>query len=462
MKNRHLPLVNDLSAACMALMLASNPRHLMQNTSSKSCVGYFNDFQMYIRRILSSADYALMISVQLDPDDELGQTILHLAHALSYAFFTRIGNREEAISFLYGMISQKKESSSLWNHLLDVHEEIYGLLKHFPSGPLFKALDVFHPDEDFHGFDPGAQGNLPSKCYIVSFRNFHLDCLRLPSPTRQRYIQKAEVTQEFQAFLRQLASHKRGDQHLIINLQDRTSWEEHARCEVLEKAQKSAEFSPNLVVATLPKYTDFYFQSDVYLQLNKAEDFLDSIIEQVKGGESCGFFFPKSFNQTQADSFTSKAVPLIHQTFFGGKNALSRKNRLDFIEIFYHFLTLKMIESVQPHSLSFTCKDAVDVGAAASAGFYAFLKLMSRSYDWQEDERDFLVWMLFAPALTVRERPIDLQRLSRTVSSLSCINAELELERNKVLKACGELFDFPLFNEVSVFPSKDSLRSEHK
>ena len=454
MKNRHLPLINDLNSACMALMLASNPRHLMQNTSSKSCVGYFSDFQMYVRRILNSADYARMISAQLDPEDELGQTVLHLAHSLSYAFFTRMGSREEALAFIYGMISIKDAKTSLWNHLLDIHEEIYGLLKHFPSGPLFKALDVFHPDEDFQGFDPSSQGNLPSKCFIVSFRNFHLDCLRLPSPTRQRYIQKAEVTCEFQAFIRQLSSHKRGDQHLIINLQDRTSWEEHARCEVLEKAQRSAEFSANLVVATLPKYTDFYHQTDVYLQVNQAQDFLDSVLEQVKGGEACGFFFPSSFNETEAVKFTQKTLPLIHKTFFAEKNVLSRKNRLDFIEIFYHFLTLKMIEMVQPHSLSFTCKDAVDVGAAASAGFYAFLKLMSRSYDWQEDERDFLIWMLFAPALAVRERPIDLQRLSRTVSSLSCINAELEVQRSKVLKACGTLFDFPLFNEVSVFPAK--------
>ena len=295
---------------------------------------------------------------------------------------------------------------------------------------------------------------MPSKCFIVSFRNFHTDCLRLPTPTRQRYIQKAEVTSEFEAFLRALASHKRGDQHLMINLQDRTSWEEHARSQVLEQMQSTAEFAPNLVTVTLPKYTDFYHQSDVYMHVNAAEDFLSSVLEQVKDGEACGFFFPSAFDQAKATQFTKAALPLIHKTFFGGKNVLSRKNRLDFIEIFYHFLTLKIIEVVQPHSLSFTCKDAIDVGASTSAGFYAFLKLVSRSYDWQDDERDFLIWMLFAPALSVRERAIDLQRLSRTVSALSCINAELELERTKVLKECAKLFSFPLFNEVSVFPSK--------
>ncbi|MCB1108786.1 MAG: hypothetical protein KDK44_03940, partial [Chlamydiia bacterium] len=453
MNHRDLPLVSDLNSACMALMLASNPRHLMGTSFGKPCVSYFADFQMYLRQILTSTNYLQLISNPIDPDDHINQNILHLSHGLAYAFFNRLGHREEALSFIYGLIakSDQKQSGSLWNHIIDIHEEIYGLLKAFPNGPLFKALDVFQPGADFRGFDPIAQGNLPSKTYVVSFRNFHTDCLRMPSPTAQRYIQKAEITQEFQAFIRQLASHKRGDQHLIINLQDRTSWEEHARCEALEKAQGYAELANNLVVVTLPKYTDFYHQSDIYLQVSNADDFLSLVLEQVKSGEECGFFFPSTFPLKQAVAFTEKALPIIHKLFFASKNTLTRKNRLDFLEIFYHLLTLKIIEEIQPHSLSFTCKDAVDVGAATSAGFYAFLKLMSRSYDWQEDEKDFLVWMLFGPALSVRERTIDLQRLSRTVSALSSISAELEINREKVLKACAPLYEFPLFNEVSVF-----------
>lgn len=449
-------LVSDLNNASMALMLASNPRNLMQNTSGKSCVGYFNDFQLYLRKILASTDYARLISSPVDQDNHLMQNVLNLAHSLTYAFFMRVGHREEALAFIYGLIAKSKKPQntshfSLWNHLLEVHEEIYSLLKHFPSGPLFKALDVFHPDDDFHGFDPVAQNNMPSKSFVISFRNFHIDCMRLPTPTRQRYIQKAEVTGEFQAYLRQVASHKRGDQHLLINLQDRTSWEEYARCEALENIQHKAEFANNLVVVTLPKYTDFYFQSDAYLKVNAAEDFLSLVLEQVKSGEECGFYFPETFSLKKAVKFTKEALPVIHKTFFASKNVLSRKNRLDFIEIFYYFLTLKIIEEVQPHSLSFTCKDAVDVGASTLSGFYAFLKLMSRSYDWQADEKDFLIWMLFAPALSMRERVIDLQRLSRTVSALSCVSAEMEASRTAALKACSALFDYPIFDEVSVF-----------
>ena len=456
--NREKPLVGDVCFACMALMLSANPRHLMQNTTKKSALAYFQDFQMHMKKILSSADYLQLISNPIDPDDTLNQSMVHLIQALTYAFFTRTGHRTEMLGFIRNLMAKgkKQEGSSLWNYLIDVQEDIYNVLRNFPNGPLFKALDVFHTPEDFRGFDPITQGNQPSKMYVASFRHFHVDCLRMPSPTTQRYIQKANMTQEFKAFLQQLASHKRGDQHLMVNLQDRTSWEERARCEALEQAQMDAEISKNFAVVTLPKHTDFYYQTDVYAKINNADDFMNLVLEQVKSGEECGFFFIQSFPLKAAVSFTKKALPVIHKTFFGGKNVLSRKNRHDFIEIFYYFLTLKIIEEVQPHSLSFTCKDAVDIGAAMSAGFYSFLKMMSRSSDWQSHEKDFLLWMCFGPALSIRERVIDLQRLTRTISALACIDSELAISKEKTLKACSTLYNTPLFKEVSVFEAKSA------
>lgn len=456
MQHQNLPLVSDLNAACMALMMASNPQRLMQNTTGKSCVSYFNDFQTYLRRVLSSANYIQLNSGTIDPDDHLNRSILNLAHTLVYSFFSRVGHREEVIAFIYGLIAKRNKplAGSIWNQMIEIHEEIFGLLKHFPSGPLFKALDVFQLGEDFQGFDPIAQGNYPLKSYVVSFRKFHTDILRVPSPTRQQYIQKAELDAEFQGYLRHLTSLKRGDQHLIINLQDRTSWEERARCTALEQGQSFAEFADTLTVVTLPKYTDFYTQSDVYLKINNANDFISLILEQIKSGEECGFFFPKAFAITKAVAFSEKALPLIHKCFFGAKNVLSRKNRLDFIEIFYYFLTLKIIEEVQPLSCSFTCKDAIDVGGAFQAGFYSFIKLMSRSPDWHMDEKDFLIWMFFAPAITIRDRAIDRERLSRTISALSTLNAELDLNRNTVIQNFNKLYLTPLFTEVSVFPAQ--------
>ena len=68
---------------------------------------------------------------------------------------------------------------------------------------------------------------------------------------------------------------------------------------------------------------------------------------------------------------------MIHTLFFGGKKMLTHRNRLDFIEIFYILLTLKLIEESSPDSMSFTCKDALDTGIVHSAELFAFLRLLN-------------------------------------------------------------------------------------
>ncbi len=45
--------------------------------------------------------------------------------------------------------------------------------------------------------------------------------------------------------------------HLMVNLNDRTSWHEYVRSAGLENLQKNAEFSQQFFVLTLPKDTDF-------------------------------------------------------------------------------------------------------------------------------------------------------------------------------------------------------------
>jgi len=61
------------------------------------------------------------------------------------------------------------------------------------------------------------------------------------------------VIEEFKGFLRHIEMKKGVEKHLLFNLQDRTSWEEHARCQALEDLEHHAEFNNQLVVVTLPK-----------------------------------------------------------------------------------------------------------------------------------------------------------------------------------------------------------------
>lgn len=452
------PLVSSVIKAVMALMLAVNPRNLMQNTMGKSAVSYFHDFQLYLREAIEGEEYARAMEKQAEQLSSANRQALQLVHLLAFWLFTRHAHAGEGSVYVQSLFSRACQKYPLttsgknplwvWNALVDEDEHLRQFLKKYPNGPLLKTLDVMRESEDQAGFDPLFQENLP--CRLFTFAGDDIDCavLRIPSPTIQLHIHQAKCTPEFTAFLRYLAGSKR--KLLLVNLQDRTSWHEHARCVALDEAQKNAEFSEAFYVVNLPKDTEFYLQSGSYEGLDDAAVFCGQLLEQMASGESCGFSFPPALKMEDISVFAKKAVEAIHQTIFGGKDHLTRKNRLDFIELFYHFLTLKLVEMTAPDFLSFTCKDAIDTGAATTAGFYAFLKIMSGQPDWRQQDKEFLYRILYQSALIMRERPIDDTRLHRLIGAFAAFQAELEDKKAKLQETCSALYKRPIFKDLKI------------
>jgi hypothetical protein len=316
------------------------------------------------------------------------------------------------------------------------------LLLKFPNGPLFKILDLIREegqDDASVPFDPIGQENLPCRIFQFARKEKTIDVLRCPSPIRQSLINKADIVDEFRGFLRALAILGGKKRHLLINLNDRTSWREFVRSQVLENLHKNAEFSQNYFAITLPKDTDFYHQNNEYLNLNRADDFLTALLDQIEGGEGCGYFFPAVWKKEEILNFCKAILPEIHTHFFHKKETLSRRNREDFIEIFYQFLILKAIEQLSPDTLSFTCKDGIDAGAAQGATFYGFIQFFGEGCSSKE-ERDFLLWLFYTPALFVRERAIDPERLNRALSALERCETEIAAYRDRIVKTFSEFY----------------------
>lgn len=437
LRHKERDLVSALNKAIMALMLCANPRNHLPSAAGKSCIGYFQDFHSFLREALHSDGYHRYLSMSTTPTDPLARVLLNLLHLLCFAFFMRKNNRKEVVHFIRTLILQtEKHRDESWTELLKDDQEMRTLLKKFPNGPLLKTFDFFREEERRKGFDPLGQGNFPSQLYTFTLQDLHVTTLRLPSPTYQEMIDKAEVIPEFQNFLRALQARKQT--YLLFDLQDRTSWQEHARSVALENLQKRAEFARNLTVITLSKNTDFYHQTGPYQLMEETGLFLSSLKDQIESGESCGFFFSSAVNKAAILTFTDEALQMIHQHVFSSKKRLSQQERLDFIEIFYQFLILKMILLVKPDSLSFTCKDAIDTGEAAAASFFSFLKMLIGPQKWSQDELDLLQWMLYAPALFMRHRLIDPTRLGRMVSALSALQTA---SQTKLLEQTQKLFD---------------------
>jgi hypothetical protein len=428
LKQRAKEFVSLLNRAVMALMLAANSRNLMYNTDAKSSSEYFRDFQTYLRLALKSDQYQKLITTPAKKEDYFSRVLLNLSHLLCCFFFFRISLYHQTLDLIQslgrGQQEEKSKKQTFWEMLKERDQNIRQLLMSYPSGPLMKALDLLQEGRKIGGFDPVTQNNLPSQLYVVEGGDMHITALRLPCPTQQTRIDEAEVILEFQGLLRYFQSRLKKQKHLLFNLQDRTTWQEHARCVAIEKLSKNEEFAQNFIVVSLSKNTDFYHQKENYRELNNAADFKKQLEGQILSGAVAGFYFPPQIDSNEFNLFLTFAIDLVHEHFFGSRNVLSLKERLDFIEVIYLLIAFKCIELISPDSISFTDKDGIDAASATTVEFYCLLTLLARKDPWTDKEREFILWMLYAPALLIRERSIIQDIFDRFHSALSYIDSE--------------------------------------
>ena len=449
-------LASSLSCVCMSLYLSHNPRNLLQNSNGKTSLQYFEDFHQHLRNSMRTSEYQKLIAYPPEKSDKLASVLLNLVHSVSKNFFLRAsGVKAESIGLIHrtarkGGATKNGKAHSMWNEFLLEDEAYRTLLSKFPSGPLLKTLDLIRGEaEESVPFDPIAQGNFPFRLFEVGAGASRIDFLHMPCPTRQSFISKAEILDEFRGLLRSYIAEELGGKHLLINLQDRTSWKELTRCNALEGMQKNAEFNKVLFVATIPKNTEFYHQNKHFDGINNAEEFMSYFMNQFQELEESGISLPTTFKQAELTLFAEKMSLFIHKHFFNSQKSLTRLEREDFIEIFDLFFSLKMIDLVNPASVSFTCKDAVDTGAAQTAAFYAFLKLLNDDFTKKEDH-DMFRWLAYNPALFVRERAINQERLNRALSALQRLEAGLLENRKAITKEMAEFFNPQFLKKLDV------------
>lgn len=439
-KVKEIQLAKEISNALVALMMAAHSDNLLENNSDKGCISYYRDFHRYLRAAFSTEEYQVLLS---NIQEDVEHLLLTLLHEISYFFFTRRGFSEESVLFIHKLIKRGKElgkeiqqendiKDSFWNSFLENDTAIRYLLAQYPSGPLLKTFDVLCGEEKEKSFDPLKQGNFPYLLYSVVLDNTHTSVLRLPSPTCQFQVEESKVVPEFLGMLRYFQENASSNRHLLINLQSRISWAEQARSKKLEELSKESEFAPVIAIVTLPRETDFYFQINEYKVLNGAPLFIEELLQQMTEKKRGYYFF--SGQEEKFLSFGKKIAVLIHHHFFSDKSSLSRQERMQFIDLFFYFLILALIEHTKCNSLSFTCKDAVDAGAAVSAGFYAFLHILSKEGRWSSKRKDFLLWLFYHSALVIRERAIEPICFTRTILALEILERKMDRAVHKAFK----------------------------
>lgn len=421
-----------LGKTVMALFLCANSHNIYHDPLVKNCADYFTDFQKFLRDCLSNA--TCQKAVAYPPKQESSEAaFVNLIYGLCHALFVQSEGNTVMLPHIHWLIEESLHEQSsehsvkgnhahLWNQLANEYHAVTKLIKRHANGPLIKVLDLLE-DGSYQSYDPISQWNIPSKIDSWDWHGHEMMNLRIPSPTHQEFTHKAVVVDEFKSFL--LAMAHTGEKHLLFNLQDRTSWKDYARCVALEELQHQKEFS-NLVVVTLAKDTEFYHQLPPYQHENHADVFMQQFKEHLED-ESSGFYFPDSVRKMLFPNFIENAFKTIHQVFFGNRNILVREHRLNFIEIFYALLELKLMEIVKPVSFSLTCKDGIDIGPAASALLYCMHKWLNEE-KIQKIDLQTINGMLYIPSIMIRERIMLLDRFQRFQNALK----EIESVQNDV------------------------------
>lgn len=448
-------VVEALNKAMMALMLSSHPNNLLRHDPVKSCTQYFFDFQNFLREALHTRTYQKWAAYPPKPDTLASELFIFL-QVLGNAIYSSLSGLDDMISIIHILLTEAIEKVSpehkeqvllthmMWNRFAADYAAMEKMLKKHPNGPLMKVLNILE-EHEYHYFDPLMQHNIPSKLYGLNLNDQRIENIRFGAPVNQEFINKAVVTEEFKSFLRDSNRPLNENKHLYINLEDRTSWREHARCAALEDLQKNPEVEGALTVVTLAIDTEFYHQLAPYHDVNHAETFIEGFKEHLKG-EGSGFYFPSTINQEDLFDFIDKGIEAVHRIFFSSKNVLLREHRLDFIEIFYLFLQLKFIDMVSPNSFSLSCKDGIDIGIPFSAEMFFLLKMMNNP-EWNEHDIDFFNCMLYGPSILIRERLLLPERFNRMLNAIKAMeNAQHEYGKDNFGKVVQEGF-FGLFNK---------------
>jgi hypothetical protein len=428
--NKDMELITELKKTFMALMLAANSRNLQEYDPEKNCYSYFCDFQRYLRGCLLSREYQKLMTYSPSKNDKIALTLLDTIHALCKVIYVNVHGMLEMLPVVDNLIhnarknpdftSVREKGPNIWSMLSHDYNAMTKAIKMHPNGPLHKVME-FVSEGEAQGFDCIQQHNIPNHWFDLHYDDKKISVLRMPSPTLQEAIQKAIVNDEFKGLLNHFENQGKQKKHLLINLQDRTSWKEFSRCTALEQLEGHTAHGKCLTVVTLAMDTDFYNQTAPYDQNEEADIFLEHFYEHLVD-KTAGYHFPEEIQNVLFPTFVKKAFDIVHAHYFNKKKILTREDKQTFISIFYVLLVLKLIETTEPTSISFSDKDGIDHSSAMTSLFLSYLKLLNQK-SISDADLELLNLILYMPAIIMRQRNPFSEPVNRFLNTLYTVES---------------------------------------
>lgn len=269
-------------------------------------------------------------------------------------------------------------------------------------------------------FDPNMQTNVPYVLADVAVgQNNSCRLLRMGTPTIEGFVGEATVVPEFSAFLDGLETE--GKQHLYISLQSpipKAMGSEIGRHKALV-AEAETKHSNTLLMCSLAQDSDFYkhpMGKDDVPSVDFRAELLRRMTQEPEVG---GFYFSPALRDKlpNLNHQMERLFDAVLENVFFGSAQLSLKDRQDFIEVFYAFLSLYLVNATGVATANITCKDAIDRASKGNTLLLQLAAVVSGKEKDLEIQR-VIQTTCHAPAFLVKKRPIVRKRMQRLLPVL--------------------------------------------
>lgn len=455
-KARDREVYLSLYKACVALMEASvQSVHQTHKEGAKATQEYFRDFVSSFNEILQLPEFQRMLAYPPRNEYSWEHSLFRLTQALSSAMIAGTplapdlieGMRTLAVQALTKMADEAVLAIEKPSRRITAEGNA---LRHFLrtlKGSMLAKMVGQLEESGWPLFEPLLGESVPNRLFDLSWRGSLIPIVRLPSPTRQEYINKARISEAFQIAIRRYLAQKKAC--LIINLQERTNWRESARSFAIEQLSKGLESDERLYVLTQNRSGDFYEQTGSYADMHLSGEFKEQLLSQVIEAGS-GSIWPREVDERFTNDVRA-LIQAIHKTIYGGRNVITRVRRIEFIELVYNMMILRAVGMLHPDVIFLSCKNGLDVTLTTMASLFCLQSALQDKQLSQEDV-EWLRTILYGLPLIHRRRLLFQDRQEHLCSFVRFLEDTLsalgKAEKKELKEAIAAFLPHEIMNAV--------------
>ena len=432
------PLVRTTYSPCIALFAAS--LYSMYHTPvAKGLLEYFDDFRYLLQQLVYLPEFQKLLAYPPTDERTWQYRAFRLVEELSARIFKGAPISREMNKALQVISHQaiekygtfKTAGSPLSERLSELAKSMFqfiGERRDSASGLTMRKVR----ENKWCSYEPLLSESIPTHLCDLCWGQRVIPIIRMPSPTHQEYVNSSQLSEVLQVAIRQKL--RAPSRTLFINLQDPENWREQARCSSIDELGNREGLDYHFFTITLSRNSSFYEQDGPYESASSLRSFTTNLHGQLMAAMRNASSLPA---EEDWGGFLETCISTVESFVFDGKHALPRSHRQVFIDVLQGLLILKLIDTWQPDTIIFSCKDGLDLSLSSIGTLFGLLTWL-HDREVSEEDMSWLRVILFGIPLVQRARPIFHECCYRLIRNL--VKLEGAKNATELLQALDPLF----------------------